>query len=64
MRLFRFDPFAVRPKEECTVGALRAKAAAAGVDTSPTPVHPGLELPTEPVRIIDLAARVSGKASA
>jgi predicted TIM-barrel fold metal-dependent hydrolase len=26
MRLFQFDPFAVRPKEECTVGALRARS--------------------------------------
>ncbi|MBL7496650.1 amidohydrolase [Frankia sp. CNm7] len=32
-RLFSFDPFAHRPKEDCTVGALRAEAAAAGVDT-------------------------------
>ncbi len=27
MRLFDFDPFAVRPREQCTVGALRAEAA-------------------------------------
>ena len=26
MRLFQFDPFAHRPKEQCTVGALRAEA--------------------------------------
>ena len=39
MRHFRFDPFAVRPKEECTVGALRRKAAAAGVDTTPLSVE-------------------------
>jgi hypothetical protein len=26
MRLFRFDPYAARPKEKCTVGALRADA--------------------------------------
>ena len=32
MRVFRFDPFAVRPKERCTVGALRAEAS--DVDTS------------------------------
>jgi predicted TIM-barrel fold metal-dependent hydrolase len=32
MRVFQFDPFAVRPKEECTVGALRAEAS--DVDTS------------------------------
>src|SRR3954471_3717724 len=39
MRHFRFDPFATRPKEECTVGALRRKAAAEGVDTSPLSVQ-------------------------
>jgi predicted TIM-barrel fold metal-dependent hydrolase len=27
MRLFSFDPFSVRPREECTVGALRESAA-------------------------------------
>jgi predicted TIM-barrel fold metal-dependent hydrolase len=26
MRWYRFDPFAIRPKEQCTVGALRAEA--------------------------------------
>src|SRR5207302_6864446 len=34
MREFRFDPFAVRPREQCTVGALRAEAI--GVDVTPT----------------------------
>ena len=28
MRIFRYDPFAHRPKEKCTVGALRAEAEA------------------------------------
>ena len=32
MRIFRYDPFASRPREQCTVGALRAEAA--GVDVS------------------------------
>ena len=35
LRIFQFDPFAHRPKEQSTVGALRAEAAAAGVDTAP-----------------------------
>jgi hypothetical protein len=26
MRIFRYDPFSVIPREECTVGALRAEA--------------------------------------
>jgi predicted TIM-barrel fold metal-dependent hydrolase len=33
MRHFRFDPFSVRPRERCTVGALRAEAA--DVDVTP-----------------------------
>jgi len=39
MKHFQFDPFAVRPREECTVGALRQKAAEAGVNTSPLSVE-------------------------
>ena len=35
MRFFRFDPFEHYKREELTVGALRAKAAAKGVDTTP-----------------------------
>jgi predicted TIM-barrel fold metal-dependent hydrolase len=27
MRFFRYDPFSIRPREKCTVGALRAEAA-------------------------------------
>jgi hypothetical protein len=34
MQHFRFDPFRGRDREQCTVGALRARAAAAGVDTA------------------------------
>ena len=34
-RIFSFDPFTHRARELCTVGALRAVAAAAGVDTTP-----------------------------
>jgi len=35
MRFFRFDPFVANRREDLTVGALRAKAKAAGVDTTP-----------------------------
>ncbi|MEY2571767.1 MAG: hypothetical protein QOE63_2117, partial [Acidimicrobiaceae bacterium] len=34
MRHFRYDPFAVRPRAESTVSALRAQAMSAAVDTS------------------------------
>jgi hypothetical protein len=33
MRWYSFDPFAHRPKERCTVGALRAEAAGHDVAT-------------------------------
>ena len=36
MRHFRFDPYSVRPREDCTVGALRAGAT--DVDTAPRSV--------------------------
>jgi hypothetical protein len=35
MRHYRFDPFAYRAKEQCTVGALRAQAL--DVDVTPKP---------------------------
>lgn len=57
-RAFSYDPFSHIPREMATVGALRALASE--VDVSPKPVHPDLDLPTEPVRIIDLAERAAG----
>jgi hypothetical protein len=36
MNWYRFDMFGRIPREQLTVGALRAKAAADGVDTRPT----------------------------
>ncbi len=45
MKWFRFDPFAHYKKEELSVGALRDKAKAAGVDT--TPKSSGGERPLE-----------------
>lgn len=35
IREFNFDPIAILGRENCTVGALRAQAEAAGVDTTP-----------------------------
>lgn len=34
MRLFHYDPISRRSRERCTVAALRADAAATGVDTA------------------------------
>jgi predicted TIM-barrel fold metal-dependent hydrolase len=55
MRIFQYDPFAHRPREQCTVGALRAEAA--GVDVSLKSSGLTYEPPSEPIRIIDLAER-------
>ena len=33
MQWYRFDPFAIRPREQCTVGALRAEVAGHDVST-------------------------------
>jgi len=51
MRFFRFDPFKHHKREDLTVGALRARAKAKGVDTTPKssggarPVEAGTERP-------------------
>lgn len=45
MRWLRYDPFKYYTREELSVGALRAKAAAAGVDT--TPISTGGAAPLE-----------------
>jgi predicted TIM-barrel fold metal-dependent hydrolase len=39
-RAFQFDPFSVRPREQCTVGALRARAA--GRDLTEAGTHTGM----------------------
>ena len=57
MRLFHYDPFSRIPREQCTVGALRALAT--DVDTSPRPSGKPVVRPETPVRIIDLAANIS-----
>jgi len=61
MRIFSFDPFAHRDRADCTVGALRAEATAAGVDVSPRSVVSDVQAPTEPVRILSLAEKVAGR---
>ncbi len=54
MRYFRFDPFSERPRDECTVGALRAGAA--DVDVTPRSVgkRPAATGATD---LIDIATR-------
>jgi hypothetical protein len=52
MREFRFDPFAHRPPEQCTVRALRAQAD--GVDTSIRPSGKVIEPPDGEVTLMSL----------
>jgi len=59
LREFRFDPFAHRAPEACTVGALRAEAAE--VDTSVRSSGRPFEAPEEPVTLmalLDKAAKI------
>jgi predicted TIM-barrel fold metal-dependent hydrolase len=57
MRHFRYDPFVHVPKEQATVGALRALAG--GVDTSPRSSGKEFHRPDSPVTIMSLASAVS-----
>src|SRR3954453_3877232 len=63
IRLFRYDPFAVRPKEKCTVGALRAEAT--DVDVSERAVTGALPRdPSEPpITIMTIVAAAGGGSS-
>jgi len=61
MKHFRFDPFSVRPRESCTVGALRAEAS--DVDTSPVSRARGAT-PAGPDGLVSMASvakRLSGE---
>jgi len=60
MRFFQYDPFAHRPREECTVGALRARAA--GVDVSMRGSGKAPRDPAEgPITILDIINAATGK---
>jgi predicted TIM-barrel fold metal-dependent hydrolase len=52
MRFFQYDPFATMPREQCTVGALRARAA--GHDVSIVSKGTGKAKPSAPIRIDEL----------
>jgi hypothetical protein len=57
MRIFGVEPFATRPPERCTVAALRAEAAAAGVDVGPAPPRSEFTAPARPLTLMDLLSR-------
>jgi hypothetical protein len=61
MRIFQYDPFSVRPREQCTVGALRAEAT--DVDVSERAVTGALPRdPSEPpITVMTLAAAATPK---
>ena len=59
MRLFHYDPFSAHAREDCTVGALRARGA--DVDVSLQSSGKVTVRPDTPVRIIDLAAKATPK---
>jgi hypothetical protein len=64
LREFRFDPFAHRPPEQCTVGALRAQAGE--VDTSIRPSGKAVDPPEGEVTLVSLldkAAKILEAAS-
>jgi hypothetical protein len=60
MRIFRFDPFSVRPREECTVGALRAQAT--GVDISLKSSGKPIVKPDKPITVMSIAERAAATA--
>ncbi|MGE0387547.1 MAG: amidohydrolase family protein [Gammaproteobacteria bacterium] len=55
LRVYRFDPFAIMPRDQCTVGALRARAT--HVDL--TPIEGGGRPPSEGVSRVVTAADVA-----
>jgi predicted TIM-barrel fold metal-dependent hydrolase len=59
MRHFRFDPFAHRDRQRCTVGALRSDAA--DVDISPRSSGRPATRPDGPVTMMDLAAKTTAR---
>jgi predicted TIM-barrel fold metal-dependent hydrolase len=57
MRWYRFDPFAHRPKEQCTVGALRAEVA--GHDVTIRPMDKGRYANARRVSLGEMAKRAT-----
>jgi predicted TIM-barrel fold metal-dependent hydrolase len=55
IRHFQFDPFAVRSREQCTVGALRAESP--DVDVSPRSSGRPIVKPDKPITIMSIAEK-------
>jgi hypothetical protein len=58
MRFFQYDPFSIRPRERCTVGALRGEAVGWDVEPRATATRPKEER-DGPVKIVDLAGKAT-----
>jgi predicted TIM-barrel fold metal-dependent hydrolase len=61
MRIFQFDPFSVRPREQCTVGALRAEAV--DVDIAPRSSGKPIVKPDKPITIMSIAEKAGAASS-
>jgi predicted TIM-barrel fold metal-dependent hydrolase len=59
MKLYQFDPFAVRSRAQCTVGALKAEGA--GVDTSMRSMGRGKGTPMTARQLAEIAGRMAPK---
>jgi predicted TIM-barrel fold metal-dependent hydrolase len=59
MRLYKFDPFKIRPRERCTVGALRAEGA--DVDVSLRSMGRGKGTPFTARQLAEIASRDARK---
>ena len=59
MRIYQFDPFSIRPREQCTVGALKAEAA--DVDISLRSMGRGKGTPMTARQLAEIAGRHAAK---
>ncbi|MFM2073034.1 MAG: putative Amidohydrolase domain [Actinomycetota bacterium] len=59
MKIYQFDPFAIRPRDKCTVGALKAEGA--DVDTSLRSMGRGKGSPMTARQLAEIAGRMASK---
>jgi hypothetical protein len=59
MRIYQFDPFSIRPREQCTVGALKAEAT--DVDISLRSMGRGKGTPMTARQLAEIAGRHAAK---
>jgi predicted TIM-barrel fold metal-dependent hydrolase len=59
MKIYQFDPFSIRPREKCTVGALKAEGA--DVDISERSMGRGKGTPMTARQLAEIAGRMAAK---